>query len=435
MKFTNYYKKNIIIYLIFLFLINIFSLSSCSYNDTSNETIDSQEFFPTPSNIQNDIIIKEKPKKDEIMITMIGDNLLHESTIKTGLQEDKSYNYDHFYQYIKDDISKADIAIINQESVCGGGSIGYSGYPSFNAPFEVVVAEEKAGFDLLIHATNHAVDRGMQQVKLALDYIKNNHPNITTTGLYDTLEESEKLCIIEKNNIKVAFINYTYGLNGFTLPYKVPYAVDIFDKEKLKNKIEKAKKEADFIVALPHWGKEYEFTPTMQQRYEAQFLTDLGVDLIIGAHPHVIEPIEWLTPNVASTSNLYNHKTLCYYSIGNGVNFAGSHSRFLGLMPQIKLEKINNTTYISNIETVPLFMHLGKDNQYSLYKLVDYNEEILQNNTLLSRDPSFDINTLWELFNQVIDSRFTSFTNSTIGITENANSIATKYSTESITAN
>lgn len=181
---------------------------------------------------------------------------------------DGTYNYDSYFQNIKPDIEQADVAIINQETILGGASLGYSGYPCFNSPQEMGDTLVRMGFDVVQQASNHSMDKGYQGIQNAIDYWKTSHPEIMTLGLNETPEEQNEISVMEKNGIKMAFLNYTYGLNGIPLPEDKPYLVDMLVKKKWQQDIAKAKTMADVVIVLPHWGTEYVYEPdSMQQEY------------------------------------------------------------------------------------------------------------------------------------------------------------------------
>lgn len=330
---------------------------------------EASESIPTMS----DKIIEERSDANQVTLLAVGDNLIHIEVVNSGKKEDGSYQYDHLYSRVKDIISAADIAIINQETILGGPDFSYSGYPNFNSPREIGDAIIKAGFDVVLHATNHTMDKGSKAVFNTFDYWS-QHPDITVLGINKTEEDSEKIPIIEKNGIKIAMLNYTYGLNGYSLPDQMPYLVNMLNKKKMKEDILKAKEEADFVIVFPHWGKEYVYEATKEQSNLTEFFYNLGVDLVIGTHPHVLQPVEWI-------ETTKNHRMLVYYSLGNFISYQKEAPRMLGGMANITIAKDKQGTYISDASITPIVTHYEHgpaDYNYGIYTLNEYSEELAQ---------------------------------------------------------
>jgi len=230
----------------------------------------------------------------EVTLVMVGDMLMHTPVNETGVMEDGSIDFSHLFTYTKDWIKEADIAIVNQEVILGGEELGISGYPAFNTYYELGDALVEAGFDVVLHATNHALDKGKKGINNCFDYWENNHPEIAAHGIQDSWEEQEEVYVYEENGIRIAILNYTYGTNGIPLPEDMPFAVNLMDKEQMAEDIERAKQISDFVVVCPHWGTEYVLTESEYQKEYADFFLECGVDLVLGTHPHVIEPVKMM---------------------------------------------------------------------------------------------------------------------------------------------
>lgn len=331
---------------------------------------------------------EEEP--DTMQIVMVGDMLMHEKIVDSGLQEDGSYNFEHLFKNVKDTIEAADFAIVNQETIMGGESFGYTGYPSFNTPYALADAEEKAGFDLLLLATNHAIDKGGKGVENCMAYLDEYHPDLDYIGVNHSQEEQdEDIYVFEANNIKVAVLNYTYGTNGIPLPKKKPYLVNLMEEEKIRSDIQKAEEIADFTILCPHWGTEYNLeTDSSQEKWVEIFLEE-GVDLVLGTHPHVIEPIEWVEDEEGN-------KMLVYYSLGNFVNGTASTghgvtNRMVGGIADVTIARNDETGEVEIIEhdAIPIVCHVGKGTDYSVYYMEDYTEEMASENLILLQDEEF----------------------------------------------
>ena len=206
-------------------------------------------------------IVEEVKEPEHVDLLMIGDMLIHQPVYKSGIMEDGSLNYDHFFENIEDDLAEAEIKIANQETILGGSELGFSSYPCFNSPQEIGDSEAKAGFNVKLHATNHSMDKGFTAINNTIEFWRNKYPNITMLGLNLNEEEQNNIYIYEQGDFKIALLNYTYGTNGIPLPGDKPYLVNVLDEEKVTRAITKAKEMADFVVVMPHWGTEYVYTP------------------------------------------------------------------------------------------------------------------------------------------------------------------------------
>ncbi|HWT74725.1 MAG TPA: CapA family protein [Mobilitalea sp.] len=346
------------------------------------ELPDSTAATPTPA-ITEAFVNDSHPSQPSVTVTptqapvstvkllAVGDNLIHIQVIDSGRQADGTYNYDNLYSNIKADISAADIAVINQETILGGNEKPYSGYPNFNSPDEIGTAVINAGFDVVLHATNHSMDMGTKGIEHTL-WFWSQHPQIKVLGINQSKEAQEQIPIIEKNGIKIAMLNYTYGLNGYTLPKDKPYLVNLFDKEKMKADIQKAEELADFTIVFPHWGSEYTYNIDSVQEELTKFFYENGVDLVIGSHPHVLEPVKWIETEK-------NHRMLVYYSLGNFMSYQKEAPRMLGGIANVTITKDGTGTYISDASITPIITHYENgpdDYNYAIYKLSDYNEEL-----------------------------------------------------------
>ena len=351
--------------------------SSESGNEQTTEEVTETTTIPEPEPIRVDIV-------------MVGDILLHDRVNESGLMADGTYNYDHMFAQVKEEISAADIAIVNQEVILGGRDIGLSGYPSFNGAFEVGDSLVEAGFDVVLHATNHALDKRKKGLLSCLSYWDEKHPQIGVLGIHDTAEDAEEIYVKEIDGIKIAILNYTYGTNGIAMPQDMPFAVDMWNEKDIKADVEKAKQISDFVVVCPHWGTEYVFKETKDQQKKAQFLADLGVDLVIGTHPHVVEPVKWL-------KGVNGNNTLVYYSIGNFINATsgdheGAAARMLGAMAEITLTTDGEDVWIEKYGVEPLITHLvAGSGKITTYKFSDYTSELEALNEMELQDDTFSI--------------------------------------------
>ena len=333
---------------------------------------------------------EETFSQPEIELIMVGDVLLHDRLEECAKQEDGSYRYEALFAPMKDEIQAADLAIVNQEVLIGGEELGISGYPCFNAPFTLGDALVDAGFDVVCHATNHTLDKQKKGLLSCINFWKTSYPNIAVLGMNETKEEQEEIYIYEQEGIKIAILNYTYGTNGIKMPSDMPFAVNLLDEEKVIADIKKAEELADFTIVCPHWGTEYVLKQTKEQERWAKIFFENGVDLVIGTHPHVIEPVEMMYD--VSTG----HRMLVYYSLGNFVNWSGESrdgvaNRFLGGMARvtISLDEGGNPM-IADYGVVATVTHVEKKtNGVYTTRLSEYSQELSLTSEVIKQDDVF----------------------------------------------
>jgi len=340
--------------------------------------------------------------KPSVTLVMAGDILLHTRIHEYSKQADGSYNYDTIFANLAEEISAADLALVNQEVIIGGEELGISGYPSFNAPQEVGDALATAGFDVVLHATNHALDKKGKGVLNTLQFWEENYPEIGVLGIHDSEEDREEIYITEIEGIRIAILNYTYGTNGIAMPKGMPYAVDMLEKTAVKEDIRRAKEQADIVIVCPHWGTEYRLTPDERQKQWTELFLEEGVDLVLGTHPHVIEPVELLmNPETGEQMPVF-------YSIGNFVNWTsgkgeGVANRMVGGMPTILLERDENgTAYVADYSITAIVCHVEKKtNGITVYPLSEYTEELAGQNAIKNQDPQFSLEYCTNLCNEI----------------------------------
>ena len=350
------------------------------------------------------------PEKDtEITIVMVGDILLHAPVEEAAKRDDGSYNFDFIFENLKKDISSADIAIVNQEVIIGGQELGVSGYPSFNAPYQAGDALVEAGFDVVCHGTNHALDKGKSGLLNCCKYWREQHPEITVVGINETEDAYNNIDIVEEKGIKIAILNYTYGTNGIPQPKGMPHAVDMLDRNKVEKDLKYAEENADFTIVCPHWGTEYKLDVDSNQKYWTEIFRKNGADLVLGTHPHVIEPIEMLQDDTAGiTNNHGNGDMLVYYSLGNFVNWTsgkgkGVANRMVGGMADVTLGRnAKGEVVIKSYGVTPVVTHLQKGHEgVIVYPLTEYTDELGKTNEIVKQDPSFSAQYCRELANKV----------------------------------
>ena len=259
----------------------------------------------------------------------VGDNLIHGAIYWRQNLAGNGFNFDDIYTLTNQYTQAADLAYINGETICAGNIAELSSYPTFNGPTEILDAVVNAGFDWMSIASNHSMDVWDEGLLYELQYLKDNYPNFTYTGSHLTEEDSNTPTVIEINGIKVGLQSYTYGLNGYSLPEGEEWMINLIDKDEIKRDIEALNKVSDVQLVTMHWGEEYNTGVTDEQKELAQYLNELGVDVIIGGHPHVIETGEIIHGE--------DQDTLCYYSLGNFLSAQDEPERMIGGMASFTL--------------------------------------------------------------------------------------------------
>ena len=332
-----------------------------------------------------------------VSLVAVGDDLISSSVLTTCKLSDGSYDFSSVFAGTKDEIEAADVAVINQETILGGSEYEYAGYPNFNSPDSLGDEIISTGFDIVLHATNHSRDVYVDGIYNCIEYWE-SHPEILMVGLNKTEEEYNTISTIEKNGTTFAILNYTYGLNGYTLPEEEYYLVDLIDKEKIISDFEKAEEIADFTIVFPHWGDEYATTENEEQDELAEMMTEAGADLIIGAHPHVLEPIKWI-----ESEN--GNKCLCYFSLGNFTSGQEKTETMLGGMAKLTIKKDASGVYIDEAGIVPLVTHYvwgSSGRVIRTYKLSDYTNDLASIHSINNYDSTFSLDRLYELADDII---------------------------------
>ena len=351
--------------------------------------------------VRENVVLPTEVDIPGIKLVMVGDVLMHLRVTQSGIKEDGTYNYDPLFEHVKEDIEAADVAVINQEIILGGPELGYSGYPIFNTAYEVADAISNAGFDVVLHATNHTMDKGKTGLMNCLNYWDSNFPEIAVLGANRTQEEADEIYIYEQDGIKLAMLNYTYGLNGMPMPSDMPFAVDMMVEEEMAADIARAEEAADFTIVYLHWGNEYQTYASSNQKMWANFFLENGVDLIIGTHPHVIQPVEWYEDEDG-------HRMLVYYSIGNFINSTASSgngvgARVVGAMAEVEIIRDGNgEVVIDEYGVTPLVTQIEAGyGKITTYKLEDYSQELADSNQMSRKDPGFSYEYCLELCRKV----------------------------------
>lgn len=315
----------------------------------------------------------------KMSLAMVGDVLIHGAVYEDAKTPD-GYDFKDMVSLVKPLISPYDLAYYNQETILGGTELGLSTYPRFNSPYSVGDAMIDMGFNLVSLANNHTLDRNEEGIQNSTAYWKKQE-NVLVAGSYASKEDRDniELHIGEKNGITYGFLSYTTATNGLTTPYGKEYLVNVYNEESVKNDIEKIRDKVDVLIVAMHWGSEYTHTPTYEETSIANYLASLDVDIIIGNHPHVIQPITYI------------EDTLVIYSLGNFLSGQIGEVKNIGLLASVDITKVvdnhGTSIKIDNLGTELIYTKYDsyiKDDvwycsNYKLYPFSKLNDSILNN--------------------------------------------------------
>ena len=297
---------------------------------------------------------KKEPKEYTASVIMVGDALIHYGVYRDAQQADGSYDFKPQLSVMKPIVSKYDIAYYNQETILGGDNLGISSYPRFNTPQSEGDAFLDAGFNMVSLASNHTMDKGEQGVLNSVAYWKTKK-DIAYSGQWNSFEDraEQTARVYEKNGIKYGYLAYTIWTNGLETPAGKEYLNNVYSDEKAAADIAVLKDKVDFIIVAMHWGTEYSFGVNAKQDEIANYLSGLCVDLIIGAHPHVVESCEYINDN----------KTFVIYSLGNFISDQGDIDNLTGLAMEVTLKKVVNVddTVTKSVESPKAELLYTKD--------------------------------------------------------------------------
>jgi len=277
---------------------------------------------------------------DKFSILFIGDVMGHDEQIWSAEnRENHTYNYDDVFKYIKPVISEADIAIANFEVTLGGPP--YTGYPQFSSPVNLAAACKNAGIDYLVTANNHAADRGKKGIEGTINRLDSLGIPHTGTFLNSFCHDSLSPLIINKNGTSIALLNYTFSTNGIVVP--APVIVNMLDKQMITKDVNRAKEEkADLVILFLHWGTEYDTIPAKTQTDLAEYFHSIGVDMVIGSHPHVVQRME------RKINELSGYEDMVVYSLGNFVSNQRRPKTDGGAMVKVELTRKGEKYAISD---------------------------------------------------------------------------------------
>ncbi len=342
-----------------------------------------------------------EPEPAVVRLVGVGDNLIHEAIYKQASRraEGQGYDFGFTYEAVEELIASADIASINQETVMDRNR-PLSAYPCFNSPTELGDHLEQLGFDVANLANNHVLDQNASGLASTLDYWQTK--KIQTTGAYQDEADYQQIRLLERNGVTFSFIGMTELTNGLSLPAGSELVLlRTGEEDRIKARIEKAKQISDVVVVNVHWGVEYTHQPTASQRDLAQKMADWGADLILGHHPHVIQPVEWL-------DRADGGRSLVVYSLGNFISAQSEGPRMIGGALDVTVVKQpDGSILLEDPKFLPVVTHY--DPGYANVRTIllrDYTAELAQNHGVRAQTPAFSLEYIHNIVTTVIDPEF-----------------------------
>ena len=328
-------------------------------------------FVQTPEEKEQEEAKKNKNSSFTMAIT--GDIMCH-NTIYQDAKTKSKYDFSYIFDDVKYYLQTADITVGNLETTFAGSKVGYSSYPKFNTPEALAKNLKKAGFDVLSTANNHCLDTGYKGIESTIKYL--DQADISHTGTYTSKKEQKTILIKNVKGIKIAFLSFTYGTNGIPIPKGKEYCVNLNTKKNISQQLKLAKQEdPDIICVSMHWGTKYETSQNKTQKELADYLFENGVDIIIGNHPHVLQPMEKRTIKL---NNGTKKQGFIVYSLGNFLaDQSKSYTRDTVILNlQITKKSDTNNITIDSATYTPVYIYNNKSASKKKFKLLDIEKEI-----------------------------------------------------------
>lgn len=342
---------------------------------------------------------QQELENNTIHFVAVGDNLIHQGIYESADTTQTVWNYDHLYEHILDDISAADLAAVNEESIFVSDHANISSYPAFGSPVEIGDALVTAGFDIVEQANNHVFDKGITGITDTIRYWETSHPEVALLGIHDSAESAGEITTISCKDVTFSLLNYTTTVNNEPYDELPDYAVDLLRTDQVISDVKKAKEISDMTIAFLHTGAEYSTEPDTEEKTFLQLLLHQGVDIAICAHSHTLQNFETLTDDSG-------HQMLVYYSLGNFISTQKDPVCLLGGMADITIvrDPISDALSIRNADLVPLVTHYNHDqNIYTVYKLSDYTDKLAASHGVHAESTEpFTLETLQEQYKKVL---------------------------------
>jgi poly-gamma-glutamate synthesis protein (capsule biosynthesis protein) len=349
------HKKQIAAFILVIVLSGLinagFVLKNRSGDVSVNASPNKNAAAKAPAGDFNDVPPPPPPENPRVTIAAVGDVMMHEGQIWSGYDAGRGrYDYTSFFREVREEISSADIAMANLETTLGGKEQKYTGYPRFSSPDELADALKYAGFDVVVTSNNHCMDRGEKGLLRTLKVLKDR--GLQPIGTSESSEARRKVFVKEANGLKVAFLAYTYGTNGIPVPEDKPYLVNLIEEKAILSDLARARECADAVVIYLHFGQEYRREPSEEQKRLARLLLESGADVIIGSHPHVLQPGEWIEVEDPAGGTV---KKYAAYSLGNFISAQRFPHTEEGVILKVALEKDSSLgrVYIKELTEIP----------------------------------------------------------------------------------
>lgn len=309
---------------------------------------------------------------NEVHVRAAGDIMAHDDQLMSAKQDDGSYDFTSFFSTIAETLSDADLTMANLETTIGEpGTHGYSGYPYFHTPKSLLTVLKGAGIDLLTTSNNHCLDRFFDGLVETLDSI--DEAGIAHTGTFRSRQEYQKPYVTEINGIKIGIAAYTYGTNGMEKKSDeegVKWGIMYLENADFKKSADRLRAAgAELLIAVPHWGKEYKRAPEAETVSYARKMAEAGFDVIIGSHPHMVQPIEWIETERSDGST---GRTLVAYSLGNFISAQRDQYRDTGIVLDFTIRESIDTGAISiaDVGYVPVWVWRYADGEKNAYRML-----------------------------------------------------------------
>lgn len=344
----------------------------------------------------------EAPAPVTLRMLSVGDNLIHDGIFEQAQKRAGGSGYDFSFCYarIKDTVAAADIATINQETIVAN-SYDPSGYPLFNSPDELGQAVVNTGFDVVNLANNHMLDKTSKGLSQAIDFWDGT--GLVRTGAYKNAEDLNRVEYIEKNGIKIGLVGITQYTNGLSLPSDSPLKYILTtDEATIERKIKAAKDACDVVLVNVHWGSEYTTTPSQDQKNLAKKMASWGANVIIGHHPHVLQPMEWI-------DNGDGTRTLVAYSLGNFISQQNTAARVIGGMVHYNITKdfISGKVTVSDVRFETIVTHyVSGSHDVQIYPLSQYSDTLAKKQAARIKQSDFSVAYIEDFVKDVIPAEF-----------------------------
>ena len=338
-------------------------------NEIDKALLDDNDKLPVENNVFN----PEPPAPDiTIKLSAIGDIMAHNTQITDAYDKTLGYDFSKCFKDIPDLVQDSDFFMGNLETTFAGSKKKYSGYPQFNTPEQLATDLKELGLDLVTTANNHSLDTGYAGVESTIAFL--DEAGLPHTGTFNSQESHDQIYVTDINGIKTAFLAYTYGTNGIPIPSGKEYCINLIDRNLISKQIKEAKdQECDLIVVSMHWGVEYRTSPTAEQKELAEFLFKEGADVIIGSHPHVLEPFE---KREITLDDGTKKDGFVIYSMGNFISGQTQANTRNSILLHLTITKNGKTGKISidKVEYDPLYTYTYP--KMKNYKVIDLRRRV-----------------------------------------------------------